>query len=84
MGPADTDGERFAHLLGFKRRVVQHFAPQLIGFHRFADQRVFRLIARHHQQVVDHAVQPVRFGFDTLQLFAHRGDAAARCPTAGA
>ena len=64
------NGERFTHLLGFKRRVVQHFAPQLIGFHRLADQGIFGLIARHHQKVVDHAVQPVRLGFDALQLLA--------------
>ena len=70
------NGERFPHLLGFKRRVVQHFAPQLIGFDRLADQGVFRLIARHHQQVVDHAVQPVRFSFDALQLLALTAAAA--------
>ena len=70
------NGEGFPHLFGFKCRVVQHFAPQLIRFHRLADQRVFRLITRHHQQVVNHAIQPVRFGFDTLQLFAFTAAAA--------
>jgi hypothetical protein len=42
-----------------------------------AHQGVFRLIARHHQQVVDHAVQPVRFSFDTLQLGSEVLDNAA-------
>jgi hypothetical protein len=76
MARREVDGEGFAHLLRFERRVVQHFMPQVIGFHRFADQRVFLLIARHDQQVVDHAVQTVRFRFDTLQLFAFTAAAA--------
>ena len=66
----EVDGERFAHLLRFERRVVQHLMPEVIGFHRFAHQRVFLLIARHHQQIVDHAVQAMRFRLNTLQLFA--------------
>ncbi len=66
----EVDGERFTHLFRFERRVVQHLVPQVIGFHRFAHQRVFLLIARHHQQIVNHAVQTVRFRFNTLQLFA--------------
>ncbi len=66
----EVNGEGFAHLLRFERRVIQHFMPQMIGFHRFAHQRVFLLIARHDQQIVDHAVQTMRFGFDALQLFA--------------
>ncbi|MNY44805.1 hypothetical protein D3C86_1798630 [compost metagenome] len=66
----EVDGEGFPHLLRFERRVVQHLMPQVVGFHRFAHQRVFLLIARHHQQIVDHAVQTMRFHLDTLQLFA--------------
>jgi signal transduction histidine kinase len=42
----DLLGEGFTHLLGFKRRVVQHFAPQLIGFDRLAHQGVFLLRRR--------------------------------------
>ena len=53
--------------------------PQLIGFHRFAHQRVFLLIARHHQQIVDHAVQTLGFGFDTFQLFALTAAATQQC-----
>jgi maltose/maltodextrin transport system substrate-binding protein len=66
----EVDGKRLAHLLGFECGVVQHLMPQVVSFYRFADQRIFLLIARHHQQVVDHAVQTMRFRFDTLQLFA--------------
>ena len=73
------DGERFPHLFGFKGGVIQHLAPQLVGFHRLADQRGFRLIARHHQQVVDHAIQPVRFHLNPLQLFAFPAAAAQQC-----
>ncbi len=31
----------FAHLLGFERRVIQHFTPQLVGFDGLANQRIF-------------------------------------------
>jgi len=50
--------------------------PEVIGFHRFAHQRVFLLIARHHQQIVDHAVQAMRFRLNTLQLFTLTAAAA--------
>ena len=66
----EVDGKGFPHLLRFERRVIQHFMPQVVGFHRFAHQRVFLLIARHDQQVVNHAVQTMRFRFNTFQLFA--------------
>ena len=72
----EVDGEGFTHLFRFERRVVQHLVPEVIRLHRFADQRVFLLIARHDQQVVDHAVQAVRFRFNTLQLFALTAAAA--------
>ena len=40
----EVNCQRLAHLLGFERRVIQHFTPQLIGFDGLANQRVFLLI----------------------------------------
>ncbi|CSG35768.1 Uncharacterised protein [Shigella sonnei] len=40
----EVNCQRLAHLLGFERRVIQHFTPQLVGFDGFANQRVFLLI----------------------------------------
>ncbi len=28
----EVNRQRLAHLLGFERRVIQHFTPQLVGF----------------------------------------------------
>ncbi len=43
-GPREVNRQRLAHLLGFERRVIQHFTPQLVGFDGLANQRIFLLI----------------------------------------
>lgn len=43
-GEREVNCQRLAHLLGFERRVIQHFTPQLIGFDGLANQCVFLLI----------------------------------------
>ncbi len=42
-GP-EVNRQRLAHLLGFERRVIQHFTSQLAGFDGLANQRIFLLI----------------------------------------
>ncbi len=64
------DLQLLAHLFRFETSIVQHVGPQVVGLQLLARQLAFLLPARQRQQIVDHRIQPLRFGFDARQLVA--------------